>query len=260
MRRFFLVLAIFLFIPRLAFSDDAIVVTRVMDGDVLQLSNGENVLLIGVDTPESSNSFKLWRDVRRSGQDAKEIMEMGKEASEFTRKLVEGKQVRLEYDVRKKDEYGRTLAYVFIDVFVPSESRNAAGEKFDGSYFEEQFLNAEILRAGYARTMIDPPNVKCLELFLKLEKEAKAQKKGMWRGEAEADRKSLDYHVGVEDATGLGNVRASNAKIGVDYKVSPNSTVGVEASRKINDVQDAAAWGKSTDDGNAAQAKYKLSF
>jgi len=231
-----------------------------MDGNVLQLSNGEKVFLIGLDTLPSSNNFKLWRDVRRTGMDAKEIMERGKEAEEFTRKLVEGKQVRLEYDVRKKDESGRTLAYVFTDTFVPSVSRNAAGEKLDGSYFEERFLNAEIIRAGYARAMIDPPNVKCLELFLKLEKEAREQKKGIWRGEVEAARADLDYHVGVEDATGLGNVRASNAKIGVDYKVSPNSTVGVEASRKINDAQDAAAWGKSTDDGNAAQAKYKLSF
>ncbi len=75
-----------------------------------------------------------------------------------------------------------------------------------------------------------------------------------------ADQKKLGYNLGFEDSTGQGDVRASNFKIGVNYKVSENSTVGVEASRGIHDTQDAAAWGRSVDDENAAQAKYKLSF
>ena len=77
---------------------------------------------------------------------------------------------------------------------------------------------------------------------------------------AEADQKKLDYNVGVEDATGQGNVRVSTAKAGVDYKMSKNATVGVQASQQIHDSQDAAAWGGADDDETAAQAKYKLSF
>ncbi len=76
----------------------------------------------------------------------------------------------------------------------------------------------------------------------------------------EADKKKLGYDFGIEDATGQGKVRTSSAKVGVNYKVSQNSTVGVELKRGLHDAQDAAAWGKSVDDENAAQAKYKLLF
>ena len=74
------------------------------------------------------------------------------------------------------------------------------------------------------------------------------------------DLKKLDYKLGIDDVTGRSSVRASNVKIGVDYKVSPNATLGVEATQGLHDSQDAAAWGKSADDETAAQAKYKLSF
>lgn len=76
----------------------------------------------------------------------------------------------------------------------------------------------------------------------------------------ETQLRKVAYHFGVEDVTGRGDVRASNAKISVDYKVSQNATVGVEARQGMHDSQDAAAWGKSVDDETAAQAKYKLSF
>lgn len=79
-------------------------------------------------------------------------------------------------------------------------------------------------------------------------------------GAGEANPKKLGYDFGIEDVTGQGNVRASNLKIGVDYKVSENSTVGVEARQGVHDTQDAAAWGASMDDETAARAKYKLSF
>lgn len=79
-------------------------------------------------------------------------------------------------------------------------------------------------------------------------------------GDTEAKKKKMDYNFGLEDTTRQGSVRASNVKIGVDYKVSDNATVGVEASRGIHDTKDAAAWGGSADDETAAQAKYKLSF
>lgn len=240
--------------------------TRVIAGDTLELSNGEKVGLIGVDAPESSNNFKLWQDAKNTGQEAKKIVEQGEEAAEFTRRLVEGKQVVLEYGGQRKDKYGRTLAYVHV----VTSAKGLFHEKAIGwnvepyvSFMDDYqcfHLNAYIIGQGYAQVMIVPPNVKYQELFVKLEKEAREQKKGLWRDKAETGQKKLGYHFGIEDATGLGNVRASNAKVGVDYKMSENSTVGVEAGRKINDAQDAAAWEKSTEDGNTAQAKYKLSF
>jgi endonuclease YncB( thermonuclease family) len=163
---------------------DPLTVTRCIDGDTLQLSNGEKVRLIGVDTPESKNNAKTRRDSKRTGQDIKTITAMGKEAVEFTRKLVEGKQVRLDYDVDKKDRYGRTLAYVYVVSDIPNvvlpHQRDGHYDVRGEKYYEE-FLNATLIWSGYAQVMTVPPNVKYQDLFVKLEKEARDGKRGLWR-------------------------------------------------------------------------------
>ena len=140
----------------------AFYVSRVIDGDTIKLSNGEHVRLIGIDTPESRYNKKLERDVARSRKDINEILKMGKEASHFTRDLVEGKVVRLEFDVQIRDRYGRLLAYVYLE---------------DGT-----FVNAKIIGEGYAQMMTIPPNVKYADYFLKLQKEAREKNKGLWGG------------------------------------------------------------------------------
>jgi hypothetical protein len=68
------------------------IVKRAIDGDTIQLSSGEIIRLIGVDTPETKHPRKP-------------VEYFGKEASAFTRKMVEGKQVRLEYDLQRKGKY-----------------------------------------------------------------------------------------------------------------------------------------------------------
>jgi len=55
--------------------------TRVVDGDTIILSNGERVRLIGVDTPETKHPRKA-------------VEYYGKEATAFTKRMVEGKEVR----------------------------------------------------------------------------------------------------------------------------------------------------------------------
>jgi len=92
------------------------IVKRVIDGDTLLLANGERVRLIGVDTPEVHVSNKLYRDSERSRRDIKTIRRLGRRASAFVRKLVQGKRVRLEYDqanaaIGHRDRYRRILAY-----------------------------------------------------------------------------------------------------------------------------------------------------
>lgn len=160
MNRMFTCLTLLCFLlPQTVFSDN-IKVKRVIDGDTLKLSNGEKVRLIGIDTPESADNPKTRRDSKRTGQDMKEIIKMGKEAAAFTRNLVEGKEVRLEFDVQQRDKYKRLLAYVYLN---------------DGT-----FVNAEIIKAGYAQIMTIPPNVTYQELFLKLQKEARENKRGGW--------------------------------------------------------------------------------
>ncbi len=85
----------------------------------------------------------------------------GKETSEANRMLVDGKTVRLEFDVQQLDRYKRLLAYVYLK---------------DGT-----FVNAWLVEHGFAQVMTVPPNVKHQELFLRLQREARGAGRGLWR-------------------------------------------------------------------------------
>ncbi len=137
-----------------------ILVRRVVDGDTMQLESGERVRLIGIDTPEMHDSDKLNRDSQRTQQDIRTIKGLGRRAYEFTKSLLEGKRVSLEFDVEKHDKYGRLLAYVYLK---------------DGT-----FVNAEIVKQGYASLMTIPPNVKYADLFLNLYRQASENRRGIW--------------------------------------------------------------------------------
>mgnify|MGYP001613012452 CR=1 FL=1 len=117
--------------------------------------------LIGIDTPEMHDSDKLYRDSTRTKQDAATIKEMGRRAYNFTKGLVEGKRVSLEFDVEKYDRYGRLLAYVYLK---------------DGT-----FVNARIIEEGYASLMTIPPNVKYADSFLRLYQQARNSRRGLWK-------------------------------------------------------------------------------
>ena len=115
-------------------------VTRVIDGDTVVLEDGRHIRYIGVDTPEKGRPYYA-------------------EAKRENERLVRGKKVRLEYDVEKTDRYGRTLAYV---------------------YANDIFVNAELVKNGYAMIYTFPPNVKYAKTFLALQEEARNQKRGLW--------------------------------------------------------------------------------
>jgi len=155
-------LSFFLFSSPLA--ADFYTVKRVIDGDTLLLANGERVRLIGVDTPEVHVSNKLYRDAERSRRDIKTIRRLGRRASAFVRKLVQGKRVRLEYDqanaaIGHRDRYRRILAYVYLE---------------DGT-----FLNAEIIRQGYGVAYTRYPFKYAAE-FRRYEREAREKGRGLW--------------------------------------------------------------------------------
>jgi micrococcal nuclease len=158
---------IFLLLPLVALSgsqDKIYTVKRVVGGDTILLTNGERVRLIGVDTPEVNESKKLCRDAERTGRDIETIKELGKKASEFTKSLVDRKEVRLGYDqanayIGHKDKYGGVLAYVYLK---------------DGT-----FLNAEIIRQGYGFAYTRFP-FQYMEEFRRYEREARENERGLW--------------------------------------------------------------------------------
>lgn len=122
-------------------------VQRVIDGDTVKLVSGESVRYIGINTPELHHPQKP-------------VERYAREAKEFNRQLVEGKPVRLEWDAQRRDKYKRLLAYIYLE---------------DGT-----FVNAELLRQGYAQTLTIPPNVKHADLFIQMEREARQAKRGLW--------------------------------------------------------------------------------
>jgi len=141
-----LVTAAIFAISALSFGRELVSVRKVIDGDTFVLASGERVRMIGVDTPETKHPKKP-------------VQYFGKEASEFTRQMIEGKAVVLEYDWKRRDRYGRLLAYVYLP---------------DGI-----FLNAEIIKEGYGFAYTRYP-FKYLDEFRSYEREARESGIGLW--------------------------------------------------------------------------------
>lgn len=97
-------------------SGEMVKVTRVIDGDTIELENGKRACYIGIDTPETV--------------DPREPVQcFGTESAKMNKELIEGKTVRLEKDVTDRDKYGRLLCYVFLD---------------------DLFVNLELVKQGFA--------------------------------------------------------------------------------------------------------------
>lgn len=127
------------------------VVSKVVDGDTLELVSGKTVRFIGIDTPETV-------DPRRP------VGCFGKEASNETKGLLSGKEVILQKDVSDTDKYGRLLRLIFLPL--PNG--------------QILFVNDYLVREGFARVLIYPPDVKYNEKFRQAENEAKENKRGLW--------------------------------------------------------------------------------
>ncbi|BDG59281.1 thermonuclease family protein [Caldinitratiruptor microaerophilus] len=136
-------------------------VIRVVDGDTAEMrlegGRAETVRFIGVNTPETVAPNRP-------------VEPYGKEASAFTRSRLQGKTVHLEFDVERRDRYGRLLAYVWL-----SPPQNG-----DAREVREKMFNAILLAGGYAQVMTVPPNVRYAELFVQLQREAREGNRGLW--------------------------------------------------------------------------------
>lgn len=137
-------------------ADAIVVVTRVVDGDTLDVAIraatggrtvNERVRLIGIDTPESV----------RPGETPECF---GPEASLRLNELTPpGTHVRLERDVEARDPFGRLLAYVYVG---------------------DDMVNMTLAREGYAEAMSIPPNTAFEREFRTAVAAARGRGSGLW--------------------------------------------------------------------------------
>jgi micrococcal nuclease len=121
-----------------------LLVTRIIDGDNLELETGESVRLYGVNCPEKNKP-------------------LAQEAIDLTTKLALNKQIRIEYQPNyTKDRWDRILGYVFID---------------------DLHLNEELVKSGLCEVVIYEKRAKLIYQYelLQAQKQAKEQKLGKWK-------------------------------------------------------------------------------
>ncbi len=133
-------------------------VTRVIDGDSIVLDDGSKVRYIGIDTPEKGEPFSS-------------------EATRNNEELVEGKTVRLVTGKDPKDQYGRILAYVYVE-----------------AHGDEVLVNKAQIRDGFATYYEVSPNISRREELLHAQVEARDDHRGMW-GQPNQGRASEDYYL-----------------------------------------------------------------
>ncbi len=135
---------------------------NVVDGDTIDVElNGEEtrIRLIGIDTPESVNP-----DESRNN-------EYGDEASAYTKMLLTGVEtLYLEFDSKIIDDYGRTLAYVWLT------ETNKNTTDVIGKYM----VNGILVKDGYAMAKDYPPNIRYSSSLSMLQDEAKRKADGLW--------------------------------------------------------------------------------
>lgn len=121
-------------------------IVKIIDGDTMETASGDTLRLLGIDTPEI-----YWE----SG----EAEYFAWEAKNYSSEKLLKKNVELEFDQEKKDQYGRMLVYLFYE-----------GENF----------NKKLLEKGYASLMIIAPNNKYKKEFRETAEEARKENRGIW--------------------------------------------------------------------------------
>ncbi len=109
-----------------------------------------DVRLLGIDTPETVKPDSP-------------VECFGREASAAAMALLDGRTVRLVDDVENVDSYGRLLRYVYVG---------------------DEMANARLVANGYASVYTYPPNVRHADLLVALQREARAEERGLWSASA----------------------------------------------------------------------------
>src|SRR3954449_4905128 len=126
-------------------------VVRIVDGDTIHVRLGgveETLRYIGIDTPEAVKP-------------GTPVQCFAERASAYNERLVGGERVRVVRDAEARDRYGRLLAYVY--------------RARDGL-----FVNAELVRGGFAQPLTIPPNVAHAAQFRRLAAAARRGGRGLW--------------------------------------------------------------------------------
>lgn len=118
-----------------------VLISKVIDGDTVELQNNIKVRLLGINTPERGQPHY-------------------QEATNRLKELVEGKNVILEGDIEDKDQYGRLLRYIFVDNI---------------------FVNMQLVKEGYATVYIFQPNIRYETSLRNAENEAETSKLNIWK-------------------------------------------------------------------------------
>lgn len=131
--------------------EEYFLVTKVIDGDTVHI-NGESTRLICIDTPERGEEGYL-------------------KSTEFLESLILNKEVIVEEDITKRDKYNRLLYYIFT-------------KKGD-------FVNEIMVRQGYAEAYPYYPDTRLCPQILEAEKQAKADKIGIWAEEPKEEEQII---------------------------------------------------------------------
>lgn len=167
MKKYVFIIALFGLACTQSYSDYSnITVTEVIDGDTIKLANGKLLRYIGIDTPETR--------IKKNGKFLYSPQPFSLEATQFNKDLVEGKSVKIEFDVEKVDKYGRLLGYCFVN---------------------DTFVNAKMLEEGYAVLYSRPPNVKYTDLFVTVQRQAQSNQKGLWVVYAIIDHAQANQYI-----------------------------------------------------------------
>ncbi len=124
-------------------------VIRVISADTLTIlyrGRWEEIKLIGPEAPQNVLNDRTFEEALKNSASTDEIIRRGLQATEFVKGFLRyGSQVWIEFDVRKRDRYGRLLGYVYLA---------------DG-----RMLNEVILRHGLADLFLVPPNLRYSQRF-----------------------------------------------------------------------------------------------
>ena len=127
-------------------------VSRVIDGDTFVLSDSQHVRMLGVDCPEIAKQNKP-------------AAPFATEATFKTKSLINRKTVKLTFDGRAFDIFGRLLSYVWL---------------LDKKEKDSLFVQAELLKNGLARISYYTKEKHYYSLFYNLRNTARKKKLGIW--------------------------------------------------------------------------------